>query len=222
MRKSLWFTSAGGAARITIALACLFLSATGARADTFTYTYTGNDFTSVTDPYTTSDKLMGTFELSAALPPNLVLFDDQSSLVLSFTMSDGVQTLTSAEAFSEHFTFATDSAGTIVLWDVEVAINVGHAPSIQTVRFNNFSADVGALTDSLRASNFDTPGIWTVSATTPVPESGTLNMIFSGLLALGLLVGVKRYRGNRLATIASRLTPALRSPPNATSAERVA
>lgn len=34
----------------------------------------------------------------------------------------------------------------------------------------------------------------------PVPEPSILSMMFSGLLGLGLLVGVKRYRGNRLAT----------------------
>ena len=199
MRKSLWFTSAGGAARITIALACLFLLATGARADTFTYTYTGNNFTLVNSPYTTSEMVMGTFELSAALPPNLN--GNESSLVLSFTMSDGVQTLTSAEAFVETFQFSTDSAGTITRWDVEVAINAGNAPSIETFNFGVSSSDIGSLTNFISGRNSFTPGIWTVS-TTPVPESGTLNMLFSGLLGLGLLVGVKRYRGNRLATIA--------------------
>jgi hypothetical protein len=201
MRKSLWFTSAGGAARITIALACLFLSATGARADTFTYTYAGNNFTIVDAPYTTSEKETGTFELSAALPPNLHN-NDESSLVLSFTMSDGVQTLTSAEAFVEAFAITTDSAGAITRWDVEVAITGGFAPSIETLGNPFASEDIGSLTDSIHGVNVGTPGIWTVSTTTPVPESGTLNMIFSGLLGLGLLVGVKRYRGNRLATIA--------------------
>lgn len=31
-------------------------------------------------------------------------------------------------------------------------------------------------------------------------ESGTLSMLFAGLLGLGLLAGMKRFRGNRLAT----------------------
>ena len=41
-----------------------------------------------------------------------------------------------------------------------------------------------------------------VAPTTATPEPGTVSLMFSGLLGLALLVGVKRYRGNRLATIA--------------------
>jgi hypothetical protein len=202
MRKSLWFTSVGGAVRISIiALASLFLSVTGAKADTFTYTYTGNDFTDVSGPYTTSEKLTGMFNLSAAIPANHP-FSDVSSLVLSFTMSDGVQTITSAEGFVEHFSFSTDSTGAITLWLAEVTINPGTAPSITTENFGVAALDMGALTNFLSGQNSGSPGTWTVTDTTPVTEPGTLSMMFSGLLGLGLLVGVKRYRGNRLATIA--------------------
>lgn len=44
--------------------------------------------------------------------------------------------------------------------------------------------------------------IYSFASATPVttPENGTLSLLFSGLLGLGLLVGVKRYRENRLAT----------------------
>jgi len=195
MRKSLRFTSV----RITIiALACLFLSVTGTRADTFTYTYTGNNFTSVISPYTTSERLTGTFELSAALPANLD-FANESSLVTSFTMSDGVQTLTSPGAFVEFFRFSTDSAGTITLWDVEVANSSGTAPSMETLNFGFASSDQGSLTNFVSGINNGAAGIWTVSSTTPVPEPGTLGMVFSSLLGLGVLVGLKRNRENRLA-----------------------
>ena len=93
MRKSLWFTSAGGAVRISlIALACLLVSATGAWADTFTYTYTGKDFTSASAPHTTSDSVTASFVLSSPLPPNLNTFTSEAPLVISYTISDGVQT----------------------------------------------------------------------------------------------------------------------------------
>ena len=51
------------------------------------------------------------------------------------------------------------------------------------------------FTDTYSATANATP-------TAGVPEPGTVSLMFSGLLGLGLLVGVKRYRGNRLATAA--------------------
>jgi hypothetical protein len=65
MRKSLW-TSAGGAVRLSIIVACLFLSSTGARADTV-YTYTGLNFDFASGIYTTMDRVTGTFVLSSPL-----------------------------------------------------------------------------------------------------------------------------------------------------------
>jgi hypothetical protein len=43
-------------------------------------------------------------------------------------------------------------------------------------------------------------GTFTIVDLGAVPEPGTVSLMFSGLLGLGMLVGVKRYTRNRLAT----------------------
>jgi len=56
------------------------------------YTYTGNPFTSVRAPYTTSDSVTATMILTNPLAPGLSLSDVTPNLV-ALSMSDGVQTL---------------------------------------------------------------------------------------------------------------------------------
>jgi hypothetical protein len=200
MRKSLWFTSgrktsfAGGAVRISIiALACLFLSATGARADTV-YTYTGNDFTLVQGPYTTLDSVTGTIVLSAPLPANLSSFTDETALLISYSFSDGVQTLTNLNSHADHFDFQTSPSGAITLWNISF-ITVPPTNEIESAKVSlGVAHDLGAAGLGAAGQNDGVPGGWTV------PEPATLSMMFSGLLGLGMLVGVKRYWGNRLAT----------------------
>jgi hypothetical protein len=205
MRKSLWFTSVGGAVRISIiALACLFLSATGARADTFTYTYTGNDFTTFSGPYTGSDKVTGTVVLSAPLPANLPPTTDETALLVSYSFSDGVQTLTNLNSAADVFSFETSATGAIDSWFIlffstpsATQINTSKAPSFNTFDFGGPNPLVTPF-----GENFGSAGVWSGPVEGTVPEPGTLSMMFSGLLGLGLLVGVKRYRGNRLANLA--------------------
>jgi PEP-CTERM motif len=212
MRKSLRFTSArktsfaGAAVRISIiALACLFLSASGARADTFTYTYTGNDFTTVTGPYTTSDKVTGIFVLSEPIPPSLLNLTDESALVLSYSISDGVQKFSGPPPSLSAFTFETAPGGEITEWLIGTGtdpLNPGGAIFSENAEIHG-TFDVGRMVGPPFTSGFtDLPGSWAGPVENTVPEPGTVSMMFSGLLGLGLLVGVKRYRGNRLATIA--------------------
>jgi hypothetical protein len=93
----------------------------------------------------------------------------------------------------ETLTFSDGSTQTI---NTPSAINGGGAfmgfkdigASIVSVSYNATS-DIVSLDDVQYGS---------VSATA-APEPGTLSMILMGLVALGLLVGMKGYRGNRLA-----------------------
>jgi hypothetical protein len=203
MRKSLWTTSAGGAVRISIVVvACLFLSITGARADTV-YTYTGLDFTGVSGLYTTMDRVTGTFVLSSPLPAFLPPGSDESALLVSWSLSDGVDTFTGTGPTLTSFHFATGPGGQIQGgpgqgdWDVAILNSVGEIDT-NNEDDEKFSEDVGFS----GAGEGGVVFIGTWSSATTAPEPGILSMMFSGLLSLGLLVGVNRYRGNRLANIA--------------------
>src|SRR5258708_40099523 len=92
----------------------LSFTAPNAHADSFTYTYTGTNFATFVSPYAASDVVDGTFVLSAALPSNSLL-TDESALLVSYSFTDGVQTLTNLNSTVQAFEFAT-SSGAIVLW----------------------------------------------------------------------------------------------------------
>ena len=67
------------------------LSTSIAHADV-TYTYTGNDFTNIAGPYTTSESISGTVTLSSALPDNQVTL--LTVTPVSFSFMDGIHTIT--------------------------------------------------------------------------------------------------------------------------------
>src|SRR5262245_10544487 len=90
-----------------------------------TYQYTGNPFTNVGGQYTTSMFVTAMVTLASPLGANHDLSTPVT--VISFTISDGVQTLTSG--FVENFSFGTGPTGMITLWDVAV---VGSSGSIFT------------------------------------------------------------------------------------------
>ena len=82
-----------------------------------TYTYTGQNFSSVTPPYTTSERVSGSFTVAVALPHFMPMTDIAGSLV-SYSFSDGVQTRSNANSFTCDFRVATDGAGQISAWSV--------------------------------------------------------------------------------------------------------
>ena len=74
-----------------------------------TYQYTGNHFTDVTGPYTTSDFVTAMVTLAAPLAANM---RSRTVTPTAFTLSDGVQTLTNHNATTRLvFQFATDATG---------------------------------------------------------------------------------------------------------------
>jgi hypothetical protein len=173
-----------GMAIVVVAMVSTF-GAGGANADAI-YTYTGNDYTTVTPPpplssvYTTSDFVTLSLTLTAPLAGNLNLVSIIPEVVF-FTISDG---FFSYDLRSRPFTlmespilqFSTDATGNITNW----AVSLIAAPSIlfstiqtydtPTQTFDNavIKCGFGACT----GSNTNSPGIWTSSAAAPAPTIG--------------------------------------------------
>jgi hypothetical protein len=87
------------------------------------YTYTGNDFTSVTGAYTTSDFLTLTLTLTAPLADNLNM---QSTASTNWSYYDGLGMRTFADFPLTYLNngvnvqFSTDSAGNITNWAISI------------------------------------------------------------------------------------------------------
>lgn len=94
-------------------------------ADSFTYTYTGNDFTSVSGAYTTSDSVSGSFTVSSPLQSDL------TSLTVidptAFTFTDGVNTISnnSGPDLADEFQVETDANGNPTGWNIFVQDGLG-------------------------------------------------------------------------------------------------
>jgi len=151
------------------------------QADTI-YTYTGNNFTTVTFPYTTSDFVTAMITLATPLPPNF------SGTVnpTAFTLSDGVQTLTNLNAVFAQGFITTSPTGAITTWHIQVQTIAGAV--IETVNDTAFPFtpfDLGQLPTSITASNDGMPGTWTVVG--QVPDTGsTLLLMTLTLMAMGV------------------------------------
>jgi hypothetical protein len=165
------------------------LGAASASASTV-YTYTGNDFTSVTGSYTTTDMVTGRIDLATALGDN---FGPGAISPVSFSFSDGVQTLTNTNSTISSNVFETNSAGTIVQWVFEIN-NTGDTGGIATLSALTIIAIVGddAFNIAGTASIFNDAGTWTTSvAATPLPAA--LPLFTSGLGVI-VVLGWQRKR----------------------------
>jgi hypothetical protein len=155
---------------------------------TITYTYTGNPFFNASAPYTTSDMVTGSVELSSPLAANLGL---TMVTPLAFSFSDGVQTITNSNALVSSVSFATGPTGAITVWNVDLLSPNGE---IGTVGGGSLVTGDGGTIDNpfSAASNHDTPGTWT-TVTPQVPDTGsTLSLMTLTLMALG--VGARRLK----------------------------
>jgi hypothetical protein len=188
-----------------VALALQFGVIAGS-AQTYIYTYTGNDFMSVFNaanelssgivPYTTSSKVTGSITFSAPLGDNYE--GNPSATMLSFLFSDGVgpQNIGGSSGSFPYVmdsTFGTDSSGDIVSWNFEVLDflppNSEETKGIQTENDSGNVVDSGNLDESSgivgEGSVSADPGVW-VETIVPEPSVGSLFVSFAALvLAFG-------------------------------------
>jgi hypothetical protein len=157
--------------------------AQGVRA-TATYEYTGNPFVQATPPYTTSDFVSGSLTFTSARGPNQVV-DTVGGIprLVAFSFTDGVQTLTSANASVGIGFVDTNGAGEISDWGFSVNSLAANG-SIETA--DDFATttivDEGSTTFA-GGQVFGNPGIWTL---VPEPSTFTLSALGLSLLATAM------------------------------------
>jgi hypothetical protein len=171
----------------------VMLTMSPASATTYTYTYTGPDFALpfVSAPYTTSDNVSGSVTLTQPLGDNFS--GPISSILYSYSFSDGVQTISSSTPgvylFPGEDNFVTGLSGLITSWAFEINI-AGPAPQsyIATTNGDDAAGSGGGGAFVLALGNWMYP-----PTTTPLPAA--LPLFATGFGALSLL-GWRRKRKN--------------------------
>lgn len=178
--------------------------------------YTGNNFsdflhdgvTTPPDVYTTTDRLTMSLVLDDVLAPNL---SGISVDPLAFTLFDGVNTITEADATrSLFFAFSTDATGQVVQWSAGARFDSGlQRRSIDSVNLPGAVRDQGldrlcGPTSTLptcaldgdpyytqAGGTSDNPGVWTYQ-TGRVAEPGTVVVLLVGLVGIGIFRYARR------------------------------
>jgi len=186
------------------AMAMAAILATGrAEATIWTYTYTGNTFTTVNPPWTKLDAIDFKFSSPTLLGDNLVDAGFPGS-VLSWSLSVGPLSYSSATPGSVLYSinFSTDASGKIIGYQFTTQTDTT-APGLLPPEYpptpyeeEVFSFDLPALLgkadgiyipsifqDSYYTYNSGAPGTWTVTAA--VPEPATWAVLLIGICGIG-------------------------------------
>src|SRR5438552_11145440 len=127
----------------------MLLCATDAHAVEYRLTYTGNTFTSVSGPYTTSDRVTADFIIDIRKISDLPFDDYTNSLQGLILMTDGVRSLSwptdDPDKFPE-FRFATGPSGIPTAWQIAINSYAGNN-SIFTYTFGCVFSEIGPACD---------------------------------------------------------------------------
>jgi hypothetical protein len=138
-----------------------FAAATQTANANVVYNYTGNDFTIVSAPFTTSDFVSASFTFANPLPADLP-FTEESPALIAWSMSDQIYTVGSSNATRDDASFMTNQSGAITLWRFDsIGPNLTIFSSNESVAFD----DETYLTNPANGNtyNVDTPGTWTAT-----------------------------------------------------------
>jgi hypothetical protein len=182
-----------------------------ASAEVWRYSYTGNDFTNVNQPFTTSDSIKFQFTSTALLGDDLndAGFSDP---ILQWSLSLGPLSYSSANSVLYSLNFSTDAIGKITTYQFTTQTDVV-APGLLPAEYpptpyeeEVFSFDLPGQfgvadgiyipsihQDSYYSYNSGAPGSWAVSA---VPESSTWAMLCFGFAVLGI-AGYRKAKSER-------------------------
>jgi hypothetical protein len=187
-------------------LGILFFSLFGASAMAqTTYSYSGQNFTNADPPYTTSDRITGSFQLSAPLPPDAPA-SNISALIQDFSFSDGQATRTLANSAICDFIVSTNSSGGIQSYEIWLrqsdtgAMENQHSLDVRSnidlagFDINQGATGCGAIALTPAASNNNLPGLWTGGAVRGVPVP-SLSLTALLLLAGAVVLIGFRHRG---------------------------
>jgi hypothetical protein len=179
---------ASGAA---MALSMTLLGAGGAHANV-TLTYTGNNFTNFSPPYSAADSVSGVMQLAGPLAANL---SSAAVTPLSFDFFDGVDHITDGNWVPGFSTieFTTDNTGKITGWSLNLfASSLDH---IITENGGTGVDDDGANAATSQNGYIDDhPGTWTGDVAASVPEPAAWTVLLTGLCGMGAVLRSRRVR----------------------------